>query len=158
MECCLHEVLYLSLGALANSLVMPVHRRWQAHRYLEVEIYFVAAWSKHTINRKNRLFVLKEFLAHFDSFPAFNLSVAFLFHPESGESSLLLSFDLDFNKLGVDFAINVYVNFAFHVVSRFVEGVFSLHLDFATFKAAAIVGKEKHLIKRYKFSDSFWNA
>ena len=100
MECCLHEVLYLSLGALANSLVMPVHRRWQAHRYLEVEINFVAAWSKHTINRKNRLFVLKEFLAHFDSFSAFNLSVAFLFHPESGESSLLLSFDLDFNKLG----------------------------------------------------------
>jgi hypothetical protein len=144
MECCLNEVLYLSLGALAYSLIMPVHRRWQAHRYLEIEIDFVAAWSEHAINRKNRLFVLKKFLAHFDSFPAFNLSVAFLFHPKSGEGSLLLSFDFDLDELCVYFAINVDENLAFHVVSRFVEGVLSLHLYFATFKVAAIVGKEKH--------------
>jgi hypothetical protein len=70
-----------------------------------------------------------------------------LFVIEPGESSLFLSFNFDLDEIGKYYAIDVNVNFAFNLVSRFVEGVLSLNLNFAAFKAAAVVGKEEHLIK-----------
>jgi hypothetical protein len=70
-----------------------------------------------------------------------------LFIIEPGKSSLFLSFDFDLDEIGKYYAIDVDVDFAFNEVSRLVEGVLSLNLNFATFKTAAVVGKEEHLIK-----------
>jgi len=66
---------------------------------------------------------------HFFSYASFNLAITFLFIIIPPESSLFLAFDFNLNKISKNWGVDVDVDFAFHEVTRFVEGVLSLHLD-----------------------------